>query len=127
MEEKPEETITILVIEDNLDMLQLIGRILMEEGYCALLAEDSDFGLALLKETRADLILLDIRMPGKDGYATLKLIRRDYDIPVIMVTANWELESVQKAFSLGADDYLKKPFRPAELIARVKAKLRQSK
>jgi len=116
---------TVLVIEDNIDMLQLIGRILLGEGLRVLLAQDSIFGLSLLKEGNPDIVLLDIKMPDTDGFETLKSIRELSDIPVIMVTANWEQEAVEKALALGADDYIKKPFRAAELTARVKAKLRR--
>ena len=116
---------TILVIEDNIDMLQLIGRIIMEEGLRVLLAQDSVYGLSLLKESNPDLVLLDIKMPEPDGFAALKSIREQSNIPIIMVTANWEQEAVEKALAMGADDYIKKPFRSAELIARIKAKLRR--
>ncbi|MFC1920335.1 response regulator transcription factor [Chloroflexota bacterium] len=125
---KIEETLqnyTILVIEDNIDMLQLIGRILLREGLRVLLAQDSIYGLSILKESNPDMVLLDIKMPEPDGFETLRLIREHSDIPVIMVTANWEQEAVDRALALGADDYVKKPFRSGELVARIKAKLRR--
>ena len=124
-ETKAREDQTILVVEDNIDMLNLIGRILMEEGYRTILAADSTYGMAMLKESSPDLVMLDIRMPGMDGYAILQSIRQTSNVPVIMVTANWDTQAVQKSFDLGADDYIKKPFSPAELAARVKAKLRR--
>jgi DNA-binding response OmpR family regulator len=116
---------TILIIEDNIDMLQLIGRILYEEGYRVLMAQDSIYGISLLKESNPDIVLLDIRMPEPDGFETLELIRRQSSVPVIMVTANWEHDAMEKALSLGADDYMKKPFSPAELAARVRAQLQR--
>ena len=72
------------------------------------------------------MVLLDIMMPGPDGYMTLGSIRQYSNVPVIMVTAKRDIESLQKTLTLGADDYVEKPFRPAELLARVKAKLRRT-
>jgi len=123
MQERPQEVHTILVIEDNQDMLQLLRRILESEGYHVILAADGAHGLSIVRETTPDLVLLDIMMPGPDGYATLNSIRQYSNAPVIMVSAKREIEAVQKALDLGADDYVRKPFRPAELLARVKAKL----
>lgn len=125
MQEKSQKVHTILVIEDNEDMLQLLGRIVESEGYRVILAPDGIYGMDLLRAAKPDLVLLDIMIPGPDGYMTLKSIRQYSNVPVIMVTARWEKEALQKAFALGADDYLKKPFRPAELLARIKAKLKR--
>jgi len=125
MQEESQKTHTILVIEDNEDMLQLLSRILEAEGYRVILASAGNYAIGLLKAEKPDLILLDIMMPGPDGYDTLASIRQHSNAPVIMVTAKREPEAIQKSVSLGADDYVKKPFRPAELIARVKAKIRR--
>ena len=125
MQEKSQKTHTILVIEDNQDMLQLIGRILQSEGYGIVLAADGVYGLTMVREASPDLVLLDIMMPGPDGYMILESIRQHSNVPVIMVTAKREKEALIKAFDLGADDYVKKPFYPNVLLARVKAKLRR--
>ena len=125
MQEKPKKLQTILVIEDNQDMLQLLQRILETEGYRVLLATDGIYGMQVVREQKLDLILLDIMMPGPDGLATLESIRECSNAPVIMVSAKWEVETVHKALEIGADDYLKKPFSPIELLARVRAKLRR--
>lgn len=119
------ETISILVIEDDPHMLQLLKRILETEGYDVHLAADGVYGMSVLRETRLDLVLLDIMMPGPDGYQVLDSIRCCSEVPVIMVTAKTEVDSVENALALGADDYIRKPFRPQELVARVKAKLRR--
>ncbi len=116
---------TILVIEDDQDMLQLFKRILEPEGYRVILSADGNYGMTLLKEDKPDLVLLDIMMPGPDGFMTLNSIRQYSNVPVIMVTAKRETETLQRAIDLGADDYVKKPFRPNELLARIKAKLRR--
>ena len=125
MQEKSQKTKTILVIEDNQDMWQLLGRIVESEGYCVILAPDGIYAMDLLRAAKPDLILLDIMRPGPDGYTTLESIRKYSNVPVIMVTVKRETEALQKALVLGADDYLKKPLRPAELLARIKAKLKR--
>ncbi len=126
MQERSQKPHTILVIEDEPDMLQLLERILTSEGYRVILAVDGVYGMTLLRESKPDLVLLDIMMPGPDGYMTLGSIRQYSNVPVIMVTAKRDIESLQKTLTLGADDYVEKPFRPAELLARVKAKLRRT-
>ena len=126
MQEKLQKTHTILVIDDEPDMLQLLERILTSEGYRVIPAADGNYGLTLVRGTRPDLILLDIMMPGLNGFMVLDSIRKYSDVPVIMVTAKRETEALQKALDLGADDYVEKPFRPGELLARVKAKLRRT-
>jgi len=125
MQERSQKAQTILVIEDEQDMLQLLRRILESEGYRVILATDGVYGMTLLREAKPDLVLLDIMMPSPDGYMTLDSIRQCSNVPVIMVTAKRETEALQKALDLGADDYVKKPFRPAELLARIKVKLKR--
>ena len=126
VQEGTRKTYTVLVIEDDPDMLRLLERILQSEGYHVALATNGNYGMTLLREVNPDLVLLDIMMPGPDGYMTLESIRQCSDVPVIMVTAKREMEALQKAFILGADDYVKKPFFPSELLARTKAKLRST-
>lgn len=125
MQEESHNPYTILIIEDNQDMLQLLKRILEPEGYRVILATDGANGMILLRESKPDLVLLDIMMPGPDGFMTLNSIRQCSNVPVIIVTAKRETETLQRAIDLGADDYVKKPFRPGELLARIKAKLRR--
>ena len=119
------KTTSILVIEDDPYMLRLLKRTLETEGYDVYLAADGVYGMSVLRETRPDLVLLDIMMPGPDGYQVLDSIRHYSEVPVIMVTAKTEVDSVKNALSMGADDYIRKPFRPQELVARVKTKLRR--
>ena len=120
-----EKTHTILVIDDEPDMLHLLERILTAEGYRVISATDGNYGLVLVQDIKPDLILLDIMMPGPDGFTVLESIRKHSNVPVIMLTAKRDVESLQKTLNLGADDYIKKPFRPAELVARLHAKLRR--
>ena len=117
---------SIMVIDDDPEMLQLLRRTFEMEGYDVVLAADGVSGMALLRDRKPDLIILDIMMPGPDGYIVLERIRQSYDIPVIMLTAKREATSLEKALALGADDYVKKPFRPLELMARIRTKLRRA-
>ena len=119
------KTRCILAIDDEPLMLTLIERILLSEGYRVLLAGDGASALSLAKEENPDLILLDIMMPGQSGFETLEKIREITNAPVIMLTGRRDTETVQKTIDAGADDFLKKPFRPNELIARIEAKLRR--
>ncbi|MFC2066945.1 response regulator transcription factor [Chloroflexota bacterium] len=125
MNAEKEESTTILVIDDDPDMLALFESILKPKGFNVLSAKEGAFGLRLLKQTRPDLVLLDIMMPSPDGLVILQGIRQSSDAPVIIVTAKRDTDSLQKALSSGADDYITKPFRPAELVARIRAKLRR--
>jgi len=111
----------IMVVDDNQDMLKIINRTLELEGYTVITASDGRAALALLEEHSPDLIILDIMMPETDGFQVLELLRERSNVPVIMLTARREPLLVQKALLLGADDYIKKPFRPLVLVARVRA------
>jgi len=117
----------IMVVDDDREMLRLLKRVFELEGYDVTTAADGSSALALLGECKQDLVILDIVMPGPDGYQVLEAIRQGSDIPVIMLTARCDVTSLHKALALGADDYVKKPFRPLELMARVQAKLRRAK
>ncbi|MDP2743833.1 MAG: response regulator [Dehalococcoidia bacterium] len=97
------------------------------EGYAVTVANDGTSALAQLVEHKPDLILLDIRMPGMDGYQVLEHIRKLSDVPVIMLTRVHEPTAVEKSLGLGADDFVEKPFLTAVLAARIQAKLRRAK
>lgn len=125
MQEKTKSRGLILVIDDEKIILSLIERILLSKGYQVLLASDGVYGLNLVKEQNPDLILLDITMPGLDGFATLEKIREVSNSPVIMVTGKQDMESLQRTIDNGADDFIRKPFRPKELVARIETKLRR--
>ena len=126
MRNKVRRTQLVLAIDDDLIMLQLHKRIFEGQGYDVALAADGVYGMTLLKETKPALVLLDILMPGPDGYQVLQSIRQTSDVPVIMVSVEREVDTVQKALDLGADDFVRKPFGPLELVARVQAKLRRT-
>jgi len=113
----------ILLIDDDVNLTQLLSEYLGSQGYAMRTANDGRDGLRALFEHKPDLIVLDVTMPGKDGWETLIRIREVSDVPVVMLTARGEEADVLRGFSLGADDYVTKPFSFAQLAARIKAVL----
>ena len=117
---------TILVVDDDADTRGLVRRLLERAGYAVREAEDGLAGLRELFALTPDLVLLDVMMPGLDGWATLERIREVSEVPVVMLTArDTEVERV-RGLSRGADDYIAKPFGRQELVARVHALLRRA-
>ena len=116
---------TILVIDDEPNILNLVTAYLEAENYTVHTAADGPTGLDLAQTLNPDLIVLDIMLPGLDGLDLLQQIRRDSDVYVMMLTAKSEETDKVIGLSLGADDYLTKPFSPRELVARIKAALRR--
>jgi DNA-binding response OmpR family regulator len=118
----------IVVIEDEADILEVIEYNLTREGYRILTSRDGEDGLALAKREAPDLVLLDLMLPSLDGIEVCRLLKSDpvtSAIPVIMVTAKGEESDAVLGLGLGADDYVRKPFSPKELVARVRAVLRR--
>jgi len=117
---------TILLIEDNAIVCQMVTAVLTKEGFRVLIAETGDLGLELFFKESVDLVLLDLMLPNISGDEVLMRIRQKSPVPVIIISA--KDTDVEKAIrlSLGADDYLAKPFSMIELVARVKAVLRRS-
>ncbi len=115
----------IMAVDDEPVILTILKRILEPEGYEVLSANDGSSALALLDERKPDLVILDIMMPGLDGFQVLDSIRERFDVPVIMLTARCDQESLVKTLKTGADDYVRKPFSAAVLLARITAKLRR--
>jgi len=116
----------ILVIDDDAELLGLTQVWLQNAGYEAVTAEDGAAGLRRVYSSRPDLVLLDVSMPQLDGWEVCRRIRDMSDIPVIMVTINGQKADRLRGFSLGADDYITKPFDFPEMIARVGAVLQRS-
>ena len=117
----------ILVIEDQQDLANLLQLGLQGAGYQVLWAGDGMEGLRLLWEQLPDLIILDVMLPRMNGWETCQRIRECSDTPIIMLTASGTEQDKVRGLTLGADDYLTKPFNMAELVARVMAALRRSK
>lgn len=115
----------ILIIEDEIKIQEILTEFLREYGYNADSAYDGVEGLAMFKQSKYDLVLLDIMMPKIDGFATLELLRQDSDVPVILITAMEEEEHQMKGFDLQADDYIVKPFSMNLVIRRIEAVLRR--
>ena len=118
--------IRILVAEDESHILSLIIRYLENEGYTVCAAPDGEKALDAWFELPADLAILDVMMPGLNGWEVLEQIRKESNIPVIMLTAKREEADRLQGFELGTDDYITKPFSPRELVMRVKALLKRS-
>ncbi len=118
---------SILIIDDDASLSELLGEYLREHGFLVYTAGDGQKGLRVFFEQRPDLVILDVSMPKMDGWETLKPLREVSDAPVIMLTARDEEPNVLRGFSLGADDYVTKPFSFAQLAARIKAVLMRSK
>ncbi len=118
---------SILVIDDDQRMLKLAEAFLEIEGFDVITATDGVSGMKLLGESKVDLVLLDVMMPGLNGYQVLQLIREYSSVPVIMVTGITDKDSVKRFLDLGADDYVTKPFNKEELITRIRSKLKRGK
>ena len=113
----------ILVVDDEPSILDLVAAYLIPEGYEVRTASDGSTGLELARSFKPELIVLDVRLPGMDGLELLTRLRRDSDAYVILLTAKTEETDKIVGLSVGADDYVTKPFSPRELVARIKAAL----
>jgi DNA-binding response OmpR family regulator len=117
---------TILVADDEEDLRELVAYRLTRSGYEVIAAADGQEALQLARERPPDLMVLDVMMPRLDGYELTRRVRAEESlrsVPVILLTARSQESDVSRGFEVGADDYLKKPFSPDELVARVRAVL----
>ncbi len=118
-----EETRRILVVEDDPVISELLKDYLEVSAFAVVVCADGTKGMEVVRAGGVDLILLDLMLPGIDGYEVLRLAREITDIPILVVSARREDIDKIRAFGLGADDFIAKPFSPGELVARVKANL----
>jgi DNA-binding response OmpR family regulator len=116
----------ILVVDDEKRLVSLVEAYLNQEGYSVVTASNGQEALHIARHEKPDLILLDIMMPEMDGFEFIQAHRREADTPIILLTARVEEEDHVIGLELGADDYVTKPFRPRELVARVRAVLRRT-
>ena len=116
---------TILVVDDEQHIVQLVKLYLTKEGYQVESAADGQEALHRVRQSKPDLVVLDLMLPGLDGLEVCKQIRRESDVPVIMLTARGDDVDKVVGLEIGADDYVTKPFNPRELVARTKAVLRR--
>jgi len=114
----------ILLVEDDKAIVANLTEFLNNEGYTVKSVSGQTAALQLLTEEQVDLVLLDVSLAEGNGFATCKAIKADYEIPVIFLTASGDEFSTVTGFDLGADDYIPKPFRPRELVSRIKNVLR---
>jgi DNA-binding response OmpR family regulator len=123
--DKPVESQKILVVEDDSTLLETISYNLERQGYQVYQAKDGLTALDRAREQALDLILLDVMLPGLDGFEVCRILRQEMNVPIMMLTARTEEIDKVVGLEMGADDYLTKPFSMRELLARVKAMLRR--
>lgn len=116
----------VLVAEDDEMQAELIRRSLLAEGHTATVVHDGAAALDAARRRRPDLVVLDLMLPVIDGFDVCRSLRRDDDIPVLMLTARTAEDDVLRGLELGADDYMTKPYSPRELMARIRTVLRRS-
>ena len=116
----------VLVVDDDTALSEMLGIVLRGEGLEAVLCADGESALGLFRESRPDLILLDLMLPGKDGIEVCREIRAESGVPIVMLTAKTDTVDVVLGLESGADDYVVKPFKPKELVARVRARMRRN-
>jgi len=117
----------VLVVEDDTTLLETLEYNLTHQGYEVLTAENGRDALTLARSGQPDLIVLDVMLPGIDGFEVCRILRKELSVPIIMLTARSEEVDKIVGLEMGADDYLTKPFSMRELLARVKALLRRVK
>jgi DNA-binding response OmpR family regulator len=121
---------TVLIVEDESDVLDLLRYNLAKAGFSVLAAGDGLQGLEMARKNRPDLVVLDLMLPAMDGYSVCKMLRKDSEtetLPILMLTARSEPSERVHGLEIGADDYVTKPFSPRELVLRVQALLRRSR
>jgi two-component system, OmpR family, response regulator MtrA len=116
----------VLIVDDDTALAEMLGIVLRGEGYEPFLCSDGDKALAAFREQKPDLVLLDLMLPGTDGIDVCRAIRAESGVPIVMLTAKTDTIDVVVGLESGADDYVRKPFKPKELVARIRARLRRS-
>ena len=117
----------VLIIEDEREMAELIAMYLQKEGVAVKICESAEQGLAVVEEHTFDLVVLDINLPGIDGFEFLQILRKKSGMPVIVVSAREGDEDIILGLGIGADEFVTKPFPPKVLVARIRALLRRSR
>ncbi|HEX3005577.1 MAG TPA: MtrAB system response regulator MtrA [Angustibacter sp.] len=116
----------VLVVDDDTALAEMLGIVLRGEGFDPVHCGDGEAALAAFRDVRPDLVLLDVMLPGVDGIEVCRRIRSESGVPIVMLTAKSDTVDVVVGLESGADDYVVKPFKPKELVARVRARLRSS-
>ena len=116
----------VVVVEDDINIAELLRIYLEKDGFAVTVSHDGAEGLRLAEELNPDLVMLDIMLPGMDGWQVCKRLRQTSKVPIIMLTAKGETEDKVQGLEMGADDYIVKPFEVKELLARIHAVLRRT-
>src|ERR1700756_3135581 len=114
----------VLVVDDDAALAEMLGIVLRGEGFEPTFVSDGDKALDAFRDTRPDLVLLDLMLPGADGIDVCRRIRAESGVPIVMLTAKSDTIDIVLGLESGADDYIVKPFKPKELVARMLARLR---
>ncbi len=115
----------VLVVDDDASLSEMLTIVLRNEGFDSRVVATGDKAMATFREFRPDVVLLDLMLPGKDGVDVCREIRASSGVPIIMLTAKTDIVDVVVGLESGADDYVVKPFKPRELVARIRARLRK--
>jgi two-component system, OmpR family, alkaline phosphatase synthesis response regulator PhoP len=118
---------TVLIVDDDVKLTKLLKAYFDKEGFITYLVHDGDYVVQSVKEKKPDMIILDLMLPGMDGWEICRNLRKDNDVPIMMLTARDEETDRLIGLELGADDYVTKPFSPREVVARTKAILRRTR
>jgi two-component system response regulator MtrA len=116
----------VLVVDDDAALAEMLGIVLRGEGFEPVFCADGSLALAAFRETKPDLVLLDLMLPGRDGVDVCRAIRAESGTPIVMLTAKSDTVDVVVGLESGADDYVVKPFKPKELVARIRARIRRT-
>jgi two-component system response regulator MtrA len=117
---------SVLVVDDDPSLAEMLSIVLRQEGFDSRIVGRGDVALDAFRDYRPDLVLLDLMLPGKDGIDVCKEIRAESGVPIVMLTAKTDTVDVVLGLESGADDYVVKPFKPKELIARIRARVRRT-
>ena len=116
----------VLVVDDDAPLAEMLGIVLRQEGFDSQVCMRGDEALSAFRDYRPDVVLLDLMLPGRDGIDVCKEIRAESGVPIVMLTAKGDTVDVVVGLESGADDYVVKPFKPKELIARIRARVRRT-
>jgi two-component system response regulator MtrA len=114
------------VVDDDLALAEMLGIVLRGEGFEPVFCSDGSEALRAFRDSRPDIVLLDLMLPGRDGVEVCRLIRAESGTPIVMLTAKSDTVDVVVGLESGADDYIVKPFKPKELVARIRARMRRN-
>ena len=117
---------SVLVVDDDASLAEMLSIVLRQEGFDSRIVGRGDVALDAFRDYKPDLVLLDLMLPGKDGIDVCKEIRAESGVPIVMLTAKGDTVDVVVGLESGADDYIVKPFKPKELVARVRARVRRN-